>query len=80
MFLRGRGIGASSLTYRPVIPAFVQYLLQGRQRRRPEIDEVEHRGRKGNPGVVAHLLDVHDEIVDNRAKTGGSLNGAAIGN
>jgi hypothetical protein len=30
--------------------------------------------------MTAGLLDVHDEIVDNRAKSGGSLNGAAIGN
>ena len=30
--------------------------------------------------MMARLLDVYDEIVDNRAKTGGSLNGAAIGN
>ena len=30
--------------------------------------------------MVARPLDVHDEVVDNSAKTGGSLNGAAIGN
>ena len=30
--------------------------------------------------MLAGLLDVHDQIIDNRAKTGGSLNGAAIGN
>jgi hypothetical protein len=30
--------------------------------------------------MVAHLLDVHNEIVNDRAKTGSSLNGAAIGN
>src|SRR5207253_6422993 len=28
--------------YRPVILALVQYLLEGRQRGRPEIDEIEH--------------------------------------
>jgi hypothetical protein len=30
--------------------------------------------------VLARLLNVHDEIVDNGTKTGGSLNRAAIGN
>ena len=30
--------------------------------------------------MVARLLDVHNEIVDNSAQTGCSLNGAAIGN
>jgi hypothetical protein len=30
--------------------------------------------------MVAHLLDVDNEIANDRAKTGGSLNGAAIGN
>ena len=51
MFLRGRGIGASSLTFASgnaaptgqlSLPSF-KYLLEGRQRRRPEIDEIEHR-------------------------------------
>ena len=36
--------------------------------------------REGNPGMLASLLDVHDQIVDNGAKTGRSLDGAAIGN
>jgi len=30
--------------------------------------------------MVARLLDVHNEIIDNRTQTGSSLNGAAIGN
>jgi hypothetical protein len=30
--------------------------------------------------MVARLLDVHDEVVDDGAKSGGSLNRAAIGN
>ena len=30
--------------------------------------------------MLAGVLDVHDQIVNDRAKTGSSLNGAAIGN
>ena len=30
--------------------------------------------------MMARLLDVNDQIVNNRAKTSSSLNGAAIGN
>ena len=30
--------------------------------------------------MMARLLDVHDQIVDDGAKTGSSLNRAAIGN
>jgi hypothetical protein len=30
--------------------------------------------------MLAGLLNVHNEIVDNSTKTGGSLNRAAIGN
>jgi hypothetical protein len=29
---------------------------------------------------MAGLLDIHDQIVNDRAKTGSSLNGAAISN
>jgi hypothetical protein len=29
---------------------------------------------------MARLLDINDQIVNDRAKTGSSLNGAAIGN
>ena len=87
MFLRGRGIGASSLTLASGSAAptgqralcFVQNVLQRRQAGGPRSMNSSIDAGSGTPACRADLLDVDDQIVGDGAETRRRLDVGAIG-